>query len=59
MDGRLCLNWCQKNGAKAIVMSETREADGRRVWWKEWIKGWLIRHFDGALVGGSHIATIW
>ncbi|MDB4537633.1 glycosyltransferase family 4 protein [Akkermansiaceae bacterium] len=54
-DARACLNWCRKNGAKAIVMSETREADGHRVWWKEWIKSRIVRRFDGALVGGrSH-----
>ncbi|MDA7936189.1 glycosyltransferase family 4 protein, partial [bacterium] len=52
-DARACLDWCRKNGAKAIVMSETREADGKRVWWKEWIKSRLIRPFDAALVGGA------
>jgi len=52
-DARACLAWCQQNGAKAIVMSETRAADGRRVWWKEWIKSRLVRKFDGALCGGE------
>ena len=52
-DARACLAWCQKNSAKAIVMSETRAADGRRVWWKEWIKSRLVRKFDGALCGGE------
>ncbi|MCX6972986.1 MAG: glycosyltransferase family 4 protein [Verrucomicrobia bacterium] len=52
-DARACLAWCKKNGAKAIVMSETRAADGRRVWWKEWIKSRLVRKFDGALCGGE------
>jgi len=53
VDARACLNWCKKTGAKAIVMSETRAADGRRVWWKEWIKSRLVRQFDGALCGGE------
>jgi len=52
-DARACLAWCRKNGAKAIAMSETRAADGRRVWWKEWIKSRLVRKFDGALCGGE------
>ena len=52
-DARACLAWCKQNGAKAIVMSETRAADGRRVWWKEWIKSRLVRKFDGALCGGE------
>lgn len=52
-DALSCLSWCRKNDAKRIVMSETREADGRRVWWKERIKRHLISRFDGALVGGK------
>ena len=34
-------------------MSETRTTDGRRSWWKECIKRYLISRFDGALVGGK------
>jgi len=52
-DARACLAWCQQNGAKAIVMSETRAADGRRIWWKEWLKSKIVRRFDGALCGGE------
>lgn len=52
-DARACLDWCRKNGAKAIVMSETRAADGRRVWWKEWVKSRIVRKFDAALCGGA------
>jgi 1,2-diacylglycerol 3-alpha-glucosyltransferase len=52
-DARACLAWCRKHGAKAIVMSETREADGRRVGWKEFLKSRIIRRFDAALVGGK------
>jgi 1,2-diacylglycerol 3-alpha-glucosyltransferase len=54
-DALTCLSWCRKNDRRRIVMSETREADGKRVWWKERIKRYLISRFDGALVGGrSH-----
>ena len=52
-DARACLEWCRQQGATAIVMSETRETDGRRMWWREWLKSRLIRHFDGGLVGGK------
>ena len=52
-DARVCLAWCKKNRAQAIVMSETRAADGRRVWWKEWLKSRIVRRFDGALCGGE------
>lgn len=52
-DALACLSWCRKNNARCIVMSETREADGKRVWWKELIKRYLISRFDGGLVGGK------
>jgi glycosyltransferase involved in cell wall biosynthesis len=53
VDSRACHDWCDKNGAQAIVMSETREADGQRVWWKEFLKSRIVRRFDAALVGGK------
>ena len=53
VDAHACLDWCKRNYAKAIVMSETRAADGRRVWWKEWVKSRIVRRFDAALCGGE------
>lgn len=53
VDARACLDWCKRNDAKAIVMTETRAADGRRVWWKEWVKSRIVRRFDAALCGGE------
>ncbi len=54
-DARACLAWCKRHGAKAIVMSETRQADGNRAWWKEQIKKRLVSQFDAGLVGAlSH-----
>lgn len=52
-DARACLSWCKRNRKTAILMSETRRSDGDRIWWKEWIKGRIVRQFDSALVGGS------
>jgi glycosyltransferase involved in cell wall biosynthesis len=52
-DARACLAWCKKNQAQVIVMSETRLVDGRRVWWKEWLKSRIVRRFNGALCGGE------
>ena len=52
-DAQLILAWCRKHDVRRIVMSETRAADGRRVWWKELVKRYLISRFDGALVGGK------
>lgn len=52
-DALACLSWCRKNDVRRIVMSETREADGKRVWWKELVKRVRISRFDAALVGGK------
>lgn len=52
-DALMCLSWCRKNDVRRFVMSETRAADGKRVWWKEILKRYLISRFDGALVGGK------
>jgi glycosyltransferase involved in cell wall biosynthesis len=52
-DAASCAAWCRRNDVRRIVMSETREADGQRAWWKEWLKRYLVSCFDGALVGGK------
>ena len=52
-DARACLAWCRRNSARALLMSETRQADGRRVWCKEWIKSRIVRRFGAALCGGG------
>lgn len=55
VDARSTLRWCRKKGVKAIIMSETREVDGHRVWWKEKVKSLIMRKAHGAVVGGrSH-----
>jgi len=53
VDARESLKWCKESGAIAILMSETREADGLRVWWKEMWKSSIVRLFDAAIVGGK------
>jgi 1,2-diacylglycerol 3-alpha-glucosyltransferase len=58
-DALACLAWCRTHRKPALLMSETRAADGRRVWFKEAIKSWRIKPFHGALVGGaSHAAYL-
>ncbi|WP_193212249.1 glycosyltransferase [Luteolibacter marinus] len=52
-DALACLWWCHRNDAKAILMTETREQDGPRPCWKEWVKSKIVRRFNGALCGGS------
>ncbi|MCP9888701.1 glycosyltransferase family 4 protein [Cyanobium sp. ATX 6A2] len=58
-DALSCLRWCRRHRARSILMSETREADGNRSWWKERLKARRVRAFDAALVGGrSHQAYL-
>lgn len=48
------LKWCRKKHVPAIVMSESKRDDERRIWWREWLKSWLyVREFSGALVGSD------
>lgn len=51
---RAALSWCKRNHVPAILMSESKWNDERRLWWKEQLKSWLyIRKYDAALVGGE------
>jgi 1,2-diacylglycerol 3-alpha-glucosyltransferase len=51
---RSALRWCRQRRIPTIVMSESKENDEPRVWWKEWLKSRLyVRQFNAALVGGQ------
>jgi len=47
------LRWSRRNGARAIVMSESSEGDEPRRWWKERMKRQVVALCSAALVGGS------
>lgn len=47
------LLWCKLSNKSAILFSETTELDAHRIWWKEKIKSWILRHYKSALVGGE------
>jgi 1,2-diacylglycerol 3-alpha-glucosyltransferase len=51
------LYWCLKTGTPVVVMSESSEADDKRIWWKEILKKRIIQQFDAALVGGIRHAN--
>jgi len=50
---RAGLNWCRRNNALPIIMSETKEDDDSRFWFKEVIKSWIVKKYKAALVGGE------
>jgi 1,2-diacylglycerol 3-alpha-glucosyltransferase len=47
------LEWCMTNRVPAVVMSESTAWDEPRVFWKEWIKGRLVKLFAAGLAGGT------
>ncbi len=47
------LRHCHVLGVPAVVMSDSTRQDEPRRWWKEWIKGSLIRNYAAAVVAGS------
>jgi 1,2-diacylglycerol 3-alpha-glucosyltransferase len=51
-EARAALGWASRHKVRAILMSETKEDDAKRSWWKEMVKRYLVRKFDAAIVGG-------
>mgnify|MGYP000866137409 FL=1 len=47
------LRWCRKKRIPCILMSASTQRDAKRHFWREWLKGRLVRCFSSALVGGK------
>ena len=47
------LAWCVKNNTPAVVMSESTVWDEPRIFWKEWVKGRLVKMCAAGLAGGT------
>lgn len=47
------LEWCRRHNVASIIMSDSKEDDAPRVWWREKIKERFVRRFDAALVAGD------
>jgi len=52
-DAVSALEWCMKNRVPAVVMSESTAWDEPRTFWKEWIKGRLVKMCAAGLAGGT------
>lgn len=53
-EARASLSWARKsNRRRAVIMSESKRDDGRRVFWKEWVKRRIISGASAGLVGGE------
>jgi glycosyltransferase involved in cell wall biosynthesis len=53
VEARAALLWARSNKRAIILMSETKQDDSKRVWWKELPKRHIVSKFDAALVGGE------
>ena len=49
---RLALIWCITRKIPTILLSDSKEDDEPRIWWKEAIKSFLVNKYSSALVGG-------
>jgi hypothetical protein len=47
------LSWCLRTGTPAVVMSASTAVDEPRRWWKESLKGQVVRLFSAGLGGGT------
>jgi glycosyltransferase involved in cell wall biosynthesis len=56
-EARAALAWCRANRRAAIAMTDSKEDDAPRRWWKEWLKSRIVRRFDAALVAGTPQAS--
>ena len=52
-DAFSALAWCVANQIPAVVMSESTAWDERRLSWKEWLKGQLVKLSSAGLAGGT------
>ena len=51
---RAALSWCQQHRVSTILMSESKQDDEPRQWWKELLKSQLyVKKYDAALVGSQ------
>jgi len=45
--------WCRRHNVAGILMSDSKQDDAPRSWWREKIKERIIRQYDAALVAGE------
>jgi 1,2-diacylglycerol 3-alpha-glucosyltransferase len=52
-DSRAALKWCRSHRVPRVLMTESKEDDAPRKWWKELLKRHLVSQFGSALCGGT------
>ncbi len=49
----LALVWCLLHQIPAILLSDSKEDDTTRRWWRETFKRWIVKKYKAALVAGQ------
>jgi hypothetical protein len=52
-DAFSAIRWCAETNIPAVITSESTAWDDPRMFWKEWIKGRLVKMFGAGLAGGT------
>jgi glycosyltransferase involved in cell wall biosynthesis len=47
------LVWSRWHQKPAIILSDTKENDAPRSWWREKLKSWIVKQYKSALVAGQ------
>jgi glycosyltransferase involved in cell wall biosynthesis len=50
------LSWCRSNDVPRVVMSASSVLDDERQWWREAVKGRVVKTYNAGLVGGTRHA---
>ena len=53
VENLVALSWAKSTSRSAILMIASKQDDAPRHYWQEWLKGLIVKQFDGYLVGGS------
>ncbi len=55
---RAATRWAKRHGKGSVFLGDSHRADRRRLFVKEWVKGWWVRrHYDSAFAAGVRTAT--
>jgi glycosyltransferase involved in cell wall biosynthesis len=52
-DARACLAWCRRHRRTAVLMSDSKADDARRIGWREYVKSLIVGAYDAAVVAGT------
>jgi hypothetical protein len=53
MENLVALGWAKATNRSTILMIDSKQDDVPRHYWQEWLKGLIVKQFDGYLVAGT------